>query len=233
MKIIMVCKYLSYLRQHLLTIQLILQDTYQMTARPENMTKSYVSEYEQKFSSKILVVVTIILTMVSLANIVPTGLAAQGSFVAGLTSIEEVPPVHSNATGSTSFIPTLEGKIMYIVNVTDIGNVTNADVHVGKQGENGPVVVTIFTSESPPARINGTLSQGNITSANLQGPMKGKQLAGLIDLFQHGEAYVNVATEQNPNGEIRGQIGFAAIDESGKGLGEKNLTLADEGLQFE
>lgn len=203
-----------------------------MTARSENMTKSYVIEYEIKFSSKILVVVTIILIMASLANTVPTGLAAQGSFVAGLTGIEEVPPVHTNATGSATFLPTLEGKLMYILNVTDIGNVTKADVHVGKQGENGPVVVTIFTSESPPAQINGTLSQGNITSANLQGPMKDKPLSGLIDLFQNGDAYVNVGTEQNPNGEIRGQIGFAGIDESGKALGEKNLTLADEGLQF-
>lgn len=203
-----------------------------MTARSENMTKSYVIEYEIKFSSKILVVVTIILIMASLANPIPTGLAAQGSFVAGLTGIEEVPPVLTNATGSATFLPTLEGKLMYILNVTDIGNVTKADVHVGKQGENGPVVVTIFTSESPPARINGTLSQGNITSANLQGPMKDKPLSGLIDLFQNGDAYVNVGTEQNPNGEIRGQIGFAGIDESGKALGEKNLTLADEGLQF-
>jgi len=196
------------------------------------MTKSYVIEYEIKFSSKILVVVAIILIMASLANTVPTGLAAQGSFVAGLTGIEEVPPVHTNATGSATFLPTLEGKLMYILNVTDIGNVTKADVHVGKQGENGPVVVTIFTSESPPAQINGTLSQGNISSANLQGPMKGKPLSGLIDLFQNGDAYVNIGTEQNPNGEIRGQIGFAGIDESGKALGEKNLTLADEGLQF-
>ena len=122
---------------------------------------------------------------------------------------------------------------MYILNVTDIGNVTTADIHVGKQGENGPIVVTIFTSESPPFRTNGTLSQGNITSAILQGPMKDKQLFGLIDLFQHGDAYVNVGTEQNPNGEIRGQIGFAGIDETGKGLGEKNLTFADEGLQFQ
>ncbi len=203
-----------------------------MAARSENMTKSYVIEYEKKISSKILVVVTIILTMASLANTVPTGLAVQGSFVAGLTGIEEVPPVHTNATGDASFLPTSEGKIMYILNVTNIVNVTKADVHVGKQGENGPVVVAIFTSESPPARINGTLSQGNITSANLQGPMKGKQLSGLIDLFQHGDAYVNVGTEQNPNGEIRGQIGFAGTDESGKALGQ-NLTLAGQGLQFE
>ena len=68
--------------------------------------------------------------------------------------------------------------------------------------------------------------------ADLQGPMKGKHLSDLVDLFQHGDTYVNVATEQNANGEIRGQIGFAGIDESGKALGEKNIT-ADQELQFD
>jgi CHRD domain len=145
------------------------------------MTNRNVIEYQKKISSKILTVVTIILTMVSLTNTVPTGLAAQGSFVAGLIGIEEVPPVHTNATGDASFLPTMEGKIMYILNVTNIGNVTKAEIHVGKQGENGQVVVALFTSKSPQARTNGTLSLGNITSANLQGPMKGKQLSGLID----------------------------------------------------
>jgi hypothetical protein len=203
-----------------------------MTSRSNIMTKSYVIEYQKK-SSKILIVVTMIVTIVSLANSVPTGLAAQGSFVAGLTGIEEVPPVHTNATGDASFLPTMDGKIMYILNITDVGNMTKADIHLGKQGENGQVIVAILTSESPQARTNGTVLQGNITSANLQGPMKGKQLAGLIDLFRHGDAYVNVGTEHNPNGEIRGQIGFAGIDESGTALGEKNLTLTDLGLQFE
>jgi hypothetical protein len=204
-----------------------------MTSRSKIMTKSYVIEYQKKISSKILIVVTMIVTMVSLANSVPTGLAAQGSFAAGLTGTEEVPPVHTNATGDASFLPTMDGKIMYILNITDVGNMTKADIHVGRQGENGQVIVAILTSESPQARTNGTVLQGNITSANLQGPMKDKQLAGLIDLFRHGDAYVNVGTEHNPNGEIRGQIGFAGIDESGTALGEKNLTLTDLGLQFE
>jgi hypothetical protein len=204
-----------------------------MTSQSNIMTKSYFIEYQKKISSKILIVVTMIVTMVSLSNSVPTGLAAQGSFVAGLTGIEEVPPVHTNATGDASFLPTMDGKIMYILNVTDVGNVTKADIHLGKQGEIGQVIVAILTSESPQARTNGTVLQGNITSANLQGPMKGKQLAGLIDLFRHGDAYVNVGTEHDPNGEIRGQIGFAGIDESGTALGEKNLTLTDLGLQFE
>lgn len=203
-----------------------------MIARSADIAKNNVIQYEWNFSSKVIFAVTIILTIGSLANTVSAGSAAQGSFVAGLTGIEEVPPAHTNATGSASFLQTSDGKMMYGLNVTGVGNVTKADVHVGKQGENGPVVVNIFTSKSSPIRINGTVSEGNITAASLQGPMKGKQLSDLIDLFQHGDTYVNVATEQNSNGEIRGQIGFAGIDESGKALGEKNIT-ADQGLQFD
>jgi hypothetical protein len=36
--------------------------------------------------------------------------------------------------------------------------------------------------------------------------MAGKQLSDLIDVIRSEGAYVNVHTEQNPDGEIRGQI---------------------------
>jgi CHRD domain len=54
--------------------------------------------------------------------------------------------------------------------------------------------------------MNGILSQGTITSANLEGPLKGKQVSDLISLISSGGAYANVHTKQNPKGEIRGQI---------------------------
>jgi CHRD domain len=50
-----------------------------------------------------------------------------------------------------------------------------AHIHSGKIGQNGPVVVTLFQSKaattSSPVK-NGILSQGTITSANLEGPLK-------------------------------------------------------------
>jgi hypothetical protein len=66
--------------------------------------KIMLSKYERNFSSEVIFALTIILTMGSLANTVPAGSAAQGSFVAGLTGIKEVPPAHTNATGSASFL---------------------------------------------------------------------------------------------------------------------------------
>ena len=41
------------------------------------------------------------------------------------------------------------------------------------------------------------------------GSLAGKSIADLVAKMQSGEAYVNVHTEANPNGEIRGQIEMA------------------------
>ena len=54
--------------------------------------------------------------------------------------------------------------------------------------------------------------------------MKGKQVTDLADIMQQGGAYVNILTVQNPRGEIRGQIGFEGVDESGTTAGQGNIT---------
>lgn len=86
-------------------------------------------------------------------------------------------------------------------------NVTAAHIHSGKTGANGPILVTLFKTESPSSKpINGILTSGNITNADLEGPMAGKTLIDLTKAMELGETYVNVHSEEVPNGEIRGQI---------------------------
>ena len=127
-------------------------------------------------------------------------------FSAMLSGGEEVPPVDTAATGVASF--TLEGgeSIKYDVNVTGMDKVTAAHIHNAPKGENGEVVVTLFKADSPTGEISGSLANGTITNSTLEGDMQGLAVIDLIKAMERGETYVNVHTEQNPNGEIRGQI---------------------------
>jgi CHRD domain len=81
---------------------------------------------------------------------------------------------------------------------------------MGKQGQSGPIVVTLFKADIPTEKmVTGLLSEGNITTANLEGPLAGKQLSDLTSSMQAVETYVNIHTVQHKNGEIRGQISNA------------------------
>jgi hypothetical protein len=128
-------------------------------------------------------------------------------FDAKLTGKDEVPPKDTKATGTAGFNLVDNGNTLsYSVNVTDTQKVTAAHIHQGKAGANGPVVVTLFKTDTPSATTSGTLSKGNITSTSLEGPLAGKKLTDLISIIKDGNAYVNVHTEANPKGEIRGQL---------------------------
>jgi hypothetical protein len=137
--------------------------------------------------------------------------AQQQAFTATMTGNEEVPPKNTKATGTATFVSSTDGSsVAYKIQVANIKGVTMAHIHSGDIGKNGPIVVTLFKSASPTGTMNGLLSQGTITSANLEGPLKGKTISDLIRLINDGTAYANVHTEQNPKGEIRGQISTSA-----------------------
>lgn len=131
----------------------------------------------------------------------------QKRFVTELTGFEEVPPVNNTSAIGVAEFKLGQDNIMYTVNVTDIENITAAHIHSGQVGENGPIVITLFKEDTPStAMTTGVLSEGNITATNLEGPMAGQLLSNLISAMRNDQTYVNVHTQQNPNGEIRGQI---------------------------
>ena len=125
--------------------------------------------------------------------------------------VRKYPPKNTKATGSAKFVSSSDGNSMtYRIRVVNINGVTMAHIHSGSIGKNGPIVVTLFKSATPTGPMNGPLSQGTITSANLEGPLKGKTISDLVKLINDGKAYANVHTQQNPKGEIRGQISTSA-----------------------
>jgi hypothetical protein len=136
------------------------------------------------------------------SDLTSAAFAQDQKFTAKLSGQEEVPPTSSQATGMAEFT-VMGDSVGYTVNASGMQGVTAGHIHSGKQGENGPVVVTLFKNDSPTNEVSETSS---ITPDKLEGPMAGKQLTDLASAMNNGDTYVNIHTEQNPNGEIRGQI---------------------------
>lgn len=118
------------------------------------------------------------------------------TFTAKPTGKDEVPPVNTQATGMAQFQLSPDGKDMnYDLSATNLNGFMMAHIHQGKAGENGQ-----------PLTAPLSIGKGKITSSDLQGPLAGKQISDLVDIINNGQAYVNVHTDKNQNGEIRGQI---------------------------
>jgi CHRD domain len=159
-----------------------------------------------RIKEAIFTIAAALVVVVGITSGLTSSAAAQGQeqkFTATLSGQEEVPPTNSQATGMGEVTVTGGNAAEYSVNATNIQGVTAGHIHSGKQGENGPIVVTLFKNESPTNEVSET---GSITADKLEGPMAGKQLTDLVSAMNNGETYVNIHTEQNPNGEIRGQL---------------------------
>jgi CHRD domain len=141
------------------------------------------------------------------SGMTPIGTVLAAKFSATMAGGNEVPPVQSNAIGITSFRTAAnDAVIKYKINVTGFSDATGAHIHMGKVGSNGDVVVDLMQgSKNNPTKL-GLAIRGNITDSKLTGPLKGKTIADLISAMKSGDTYVNVHTDKNPKGEIRGQI---------------------------
>jgi CHRD domain len=129
----------------------------------------------------------------------------QQTFTTQMSGGEEVPSVSTTSTGTAEF-NLGSGGIDYQVSVTGVSNVTSVSIHSGNVGENGPVIVTLFRPNASADLANDVQAGGTITSSDLEGPMQGKVISDLVSAMSSGVTYVNVHTQANPDGEIRGQI---------------------------
>jgi len=104
--------------------------------------------------------------------------------------------------------------LRYVVTVDRLRDVTMAHLHLAAAGKNGPVVAWLYPKSPPPrvrkGEISGTLSSGVLAAADLRGPLQGKSLRDLVDAVKAGDIYVQVHTEQHPEGEIRGEAAMAS-----------------------
>ncbi|MEX0822522.1 MAG: CHRD domain-containing protein [Rhodothermales bacterium] len=152
---------------------------------------------------------------------------------AHLTSDQEPGDVTSEATGSAALSLTDEG-LSYRITVNGLtGPITGAHFHEARIGSNGGVVHGITDA------FDGGTASGIWTSSDDQ-PLTAERIESLLK----GELYLNVHTEANSGGEIRGQVlvsegaGLraaltneqASTDQEGSGTA--TLTLTEQGVIY-
>lgn len=140
--------------------------------------------------------------------------AATDKYRAKLDGNNEIPPVATPAEATVNYKTNSEGLFTYKMNVTGITEATGIHIHQGAPTENGDVIVDLLKGSKHKETPTGMILRGNITDADLQGPMQGKTLEDLKTAMASGNTYTNVHTADHPDGMIRGQIKGKGADES-------------------
>lgn len=130
-------------------------------------------------------------------------------FGAVLVGEEEVPPVATDAGALAWFVLNPDGTLSYELWATGpIEQATQAHIHLGAIGQNGPVVLFLYgltagEDFSPGDLISsGTVGDGEVIAR----PGFVPTVANLAERIRQGRAYVNLHTTAFPPGEVRGQL---------------------------
>jgi hypothetical protein len=119
---------------------------------------------------------------------VPAWMPGSGAISVKLSGAEEVPPVSTPGSGSGSFRVAEDGTITGSVTTKDVQG-TMAHIHRGAKGQNGPIIV--------PLDKNGD---------TYTVPAGRKLTKEQLEDLKKGNLYVNVHTNANKGGEVRGQL---------------------------
>jgi hypothetical protein len=144
-------------------------------------------------------------TMVACDDDEPTGGGNNPeTFTATLTGDAEVPPVTTTATGSAGFTSSTANStttVSYSATVTDLsGPASAAHIH-------GPADANTAAGVIVPLQIVNSGTSGAIISGSFQSTGNANvSMDSLLVLLRNGNAYINIHTAANPDGEIRGQI---------------------------
>ena len=131
--------------------------------------------------------------------------AQNEKYRAKLDGNNEVPAVNSTAEGVINF-KTKNDMLTWKMNVTGTNEATGVNIHKGKAGENGEVVVDLMKVSKHSDTPKGMTMRGNVTDSSLTGSMAGQTIADLKTAMANGDTYVNLKTQDHPDGQIRGQI---------------------------
>jgi hypothetical protein len=152
---------------------------------------------------------TVLLAIIALLA-APASVLAQEEFTAELDADQEVPaptlPDGYEGQGSGSAtISADESEVTYEVSFEGLtGPATMAHIHYGAPGVAGGILfwLTEMGVDDTPSPLSGTLTEADFSAVD-GGP---QTFAEALDAIRAGDTYFNIHTEQNPPGEIRGQL---------------------------
>jgi len=154
--------------------------------------------------------IVISITVISLIVVVATSTSViyaqnQTKYKAKLGGDNVVPPVNTTASGrAVIFIG--NDWLWWKLNLTGINEPTMAHIHAGENGVNGAVIADLLQSANIENSTERMVITGNISSADLQGPLSGKTIADLQSAINDLGVNIDLHTKNHPEGELRGTI---------------------------
>ena len=129
-------------------------------------------------------------TALALALAIPAGaFAATETLTLVLDGKSEVPAVDTTATGSGKISIQDDRLVKGSVNVSGI-EPTMAHIHEGAAGESGPPIITLTKDDENSFSV----------------PQGAKLTDAQYKSYVSGKLYVNVHSNEHPNGELRAQL---------------------------
>lgn len=139
-------------------------------------------------------------------------------FVTKLDGKSEVPPVRTKAYGFAEYhYDGAKGRIAFAHLLSlPTRRITAAHLHLGAEGENGPVIATLYEGTAHGDTLGWPRGKerllyasrlvGELVSGDLEGPLQGRPIDVLVTAIEAGDVYVNVHTRAHPDGKVRGQL---------------------------
>jgi hypothetical protein len=154
---------------------------------------------------RIMCMIVLAAALASLVITATQSYAQNEKYRAKLDGNNEVPAVNTTSEGVINF-KTKNDMLTWKMNVTGTNDATGVNIHKGKAGENGEVVVDLMKVSKHSDNPKGMTMRGNVTDSSLTGSMAGQTIDDLKTAMANGDTYVNLKTQDHPDGEIRGQI---------------------------
>jgi hypothetical protein len=137
-----------------------------------------------------------------------TAQAQQIRFTAALSGANEAPAqILTGAFGNATVTLDVGAQsVSWSIDVFNLpSGINNAHFHVGGPGVAGPTVVNIpFTAnQSNDFNLSGSATSANL---NVRGDQGIRSWDDFLQALQGGQVYINIHTQVNGGGEIRGQV---------------------------